>query len=106
VPSRFPRWAHLRVRTGLHTCEAEYRDGDYYGSEVNRAARLMSVAHGGQVGGWGTASRPKRPRRRSAYPDSSDRLKDLRVRVRSAFASNAAAGFMNRIQPKSSPTAM
>ena len=28
----------LRVRMGLHTCEAEYRDGDYYGSEVNRAA--------------------------------------------------------------------
>jgi predicted ATPase len=25
------------------------RDGDYYGSSVNRAARLMSVAHGGQV---------------------------------------------------------
>jgi class 3 adenylate cyclase len=39
----------LRVRTGLHTCEAEYRDGDYYGSEVNRAARLMGVAHGGQI---------------------------------------------------------
>jgi predicted ATPase len=34
---------------GLHTCEAEFRDGDYYGSAVNRAARLMSVAHGGQV---------------------------------------------------------
>jgi len=45
-------WAEtgpLRVRMGIHTCEAEYRDGDYYGSEVNRAARLMSVAHGGQV---------------------------------------------------------
>ena len=39
----------LRVRMGVHTCEAEYRDGDYFGSEVNRAARLMSVAHGGQV---------------------------------------------------------
>jgi predicted ATPase/class 3 adenylate cyclase len=46
----------LRVRMGLHTCEAEYRDGDYYGSEVNRAARLMSVAHGGQVVvSWATA---------------------------------------------------
>ena len=30
----------LRVRMGLHTCEAELRDGDYYGSAVNRAARL------------------------------------------------------------------
>ena len=39
----------LRVRMGVHTCEVEYRDGDYYGSEVNRAARLMSVAHGGQI---------------------------------------------------------
>jgi predicted ATPase/class 3 adenylate cyclase len=39
----------LRVRMGAHTCEAELRDGDYYGSGVNRAARLMSVAHGGQI---------------------------------------------------------
>ena len=39
----------LRVRMGLHTCQVEMRDGDYYGSGVNRAARLMSVAHGGQV---------------------------------------------------------
>ena len=39
----------LRVRIGVHTCEAEERDGDYFGSEVNRAARLMSVAHGGQI---------------------------------------------------------
>jgi predicted ATPase/class 3 adenylate cyclase len=39
----------LRVRMGLHTCQVEIRDGDYYGSGVNRAARLMSVAHGGQV---------------------------------------------------------
>ncbi|MSO80016.1 MAG: adenylate/guanylate cyclase domain-containing protein, partial [Acidimicrobiia bacterium] len=39
----------LTVRVGVHTCEAEARDGDYYGSGVNRAARLMGVAHGGQV---------------------------------------------------------
>jgi predicted ATPase/class 3 adenylate cyclase len=39
----------LRVRMGIHTCEAQHRDGDYYGSEVNRAARLMSVAHGDQI---------------------------------------------------------
>jgi class 3 adenylate cyclase len=39
----------LRVRMGVHTCEAECRDRDYFGSEVNRAARLMGVAHGGQV---------------------------------------------------------
>ena len=39
----------LLVRMGLHTCEAELRDGDYYGSAVNRAARLMATAHGGQI---------------------------------------------------------
>ena len=39
----------LRVRMGIHSGPAELRDGDYYGTAVNRAARLMSVAHGGQV---------------------------------------------------------
>ncbi len=39
----------VRVRMGIHTGEAEVRDGDYSGSAVNRAARLMSVAHGGQI---------------------------------------------------------
>jgi predicted ATPase/class 3 adenylate cyclase len=39
----------LEVRMGVHTGETELRDGDYYGSAANRAARLMSVAHGGQV---------------------------------------------------------
>ncbi|HXY91424.1 MAG TPA: adenylate/guanylate cyclase domain-containing protein [Acidimicrobiia bacterium] len=39
----------LRVRMGVHTGRAELRGDDYYGPAVNRAARLMSVAHGGQV---------------------------------------------------------
>lgn len=39
----------LRVRMGIHTGQAAVRDGDYYGTAVNRAARLMSVANGGQV---------------------------------------------------------
>jgi predicted ATPase/class 3 adenylate cyclase len=39
----------LRVRAGIHTGSAELRDGDYYGTAVNRAARIMSVAHGGQI---------------------------------------------------------
>jgi predicted ATPase/class 3 adenylate cyclase len=39
----------LRVRIGIHTGPAEARDGDYYGTTVNKAARLMSVAHGGQI---------------------------------------------------------
>ena len=39
------------------------------------------------------------------YPDSSERLNDLAVRVRSLLASSAATGFINRIKPKSSPSA-
>ena len=39
----------LRVRMGLHTGDAVARDGDYYGPATNRAARVMSSAHGGQV---------------------------------------------------------
>ena len=39
----------LRVRMGLHTGVAEERGGDYFGSVLNRAARLMAVAHPGQV---------------------------------------------------------
>ena len=39
----------LPVRMGLHTGEAELREGDYFGSTLNRCARLMGVAHGGQI---------------------------------------------------------
>lgn len=41
--------APLRVRIGLHTGSAEWRAGDYYGSTVNRCARIRGLAHGGQV---------------------------------------------------------
>lgn len=39
----------LRIRIALHTGEVELRDGDYFGRAVNRAARLRSVADGGQI---------------------------------------------------------
>ena len=45
----WPGAAPLRVRMGLHTGEAAERDGDYFGTAVNRAARLMATANGGQV---------------------------------------------------------
>ncbi len=41
--------AVIRVRMGLHCGEAEERDGDYFGTAVNRAARVMAAGHGGQV---------------------------------------------------------
>jgi predicted ATPase/class 3 adenylate cyclase len=39
----------LRVRCGIHVGVSERRENDYFGPAVNRAARIMSVAHGGQV---------------------------------------------------------
>ncbi len=39
----------LKVRMALHTGAAEERDGDYFGPPLNRVARLLSAAHGGQV---------------------------------------------------------
>jgi predicted ATPase/class 3 adenylate cyclase len=44
----WPEDATIRVRIGVHTGEVAERDGDYFGTAVNRAARLMAVAHGGQ----------------------------------------------------------
>ncbi|MDX2378933.1 MAG: adenylate/guanylate cyclase domain-containing protein [Acidimicrobiia bacterium] len=45
----WPDAVPISVRIGLHTGEAQERGGDYFGTAVNRAARLMSVAHGGQI---------------------------------------------------------
>ena len=39
----------LRIRMGIHTGEAELRDSDYYGGTLNRASRIMSIGHGGQI---------------------------------------------------------
>ena len=42
--------SHTRARAHrLHTSSAQLRTGDYYGSVVNRFARLRALAHGGQV---------------------------------------------------------
>jgi predicted ATPase/class 3 adenylate cyclase len=39
----------LRIRCGMHAGVEARRDNDFFGNAVNRAARIMSVAHGGQV---------------------------------------------------------
>lgn len=39
----------LPIRIGVHCGTANHRDNDYFGPTVNRAARIMSVGHGGQI---------------------------------------------------------
>ena len=43
------RELQLPVRMGLATGEAELRDSDYFGTVLNRAARVMATGHGGQI---------------------------------------------------------
>jgi len=45
----WPTSRPIVVRMGLHAGVCEERDGDYFGPAVNRAARLLTVASGGQV---------------------------------------------------------
>jgi predicted ATPase/class 3 adenylate cyclase len=45
----WPTGTDVRIRIGLHSGEAEMREGNYYGSSVSRTARLRALAWGGQV---------------------------------------------------------
>jgi predicted ATPase/class 3 adenylate cyclase len=49
LEEQWPETGRLRARMALHTGATEERDGDYFGPPVNRVARLLSAAHGGQV---------------------------------------------------------
>jgi TolB-like protein/class 3 adenylate cyclase len=46
---RWPESAKIRVRMALHTGAVEIRDSDYFGSPLNRVARLLAAGHGGQT---------------------------------------------------------
>ncbi len=39
----------IQVRMGIHTGRSEERAGNYFGPDVNRGARVMSAANGGQI---------------------------------------------------------
>lgn len=39
----------LKVRMGLHTGISQEREGDFYGLDVNLAARIMGLGYGGQI---------------------------------------------------------
>jgi predicted ATPase len=72
----------LRVRCGLHAGVEEHRDRDFFGPEVNRAARLMSIAHGGQILVSQTVAsllRDRLPRGVTLRDLGSVRLRDLSV---------------------------
>jgi predicted ATPase/class 3 adenylate cyclase len=45
----WPEQVPIRVRIGLHSGVCQQRDGDYFGPPLNRVARLLGTAHGGQV---------------------------------------------------------
>ncbi|MDQ2693739.1 MAG: adenylate/guanylate cyclase domain-containing protein, partial [Chloroflexota bacterium] len=71
---------NLTVRMGLHTGEAELRGNDYYGQVLNRAARIMSVAHGGQIvlsGITTEVTRDHLPANTGVYDLGEHFLKDL-----------------------------
>lgn len=70
----------LRVRMGLHTGEADLREGDYYGAAVNRCARIRAAGHGGQVLLSATTTRLVRetlPASASLLDLGEHRLRDL-----------------------------
>jgi adenylate cyclase len=57
-PASLSRWAvellerlpeRPRPRVGIHYAEAVYRDGDYFGTHVNLAHRVVGRAHAGEV---------------------------------------------------------
>ena len=70
----------LRVRMALHAGESDERGGDYFGPTVNRVARLLSAAHGGQVVVSGVVADmlgKQLPEGASLRALGSHRLKDL-----------------------------
>jgi predicted ATPase/class 3 adenylate cyclase len=76
----WPENVTIIVRMALHTGAAEVRDNDYFGQPLNRAARLLSAGHGGQV----LLSLPTKELTRDALPPAASlqtmgehRLRDL-----------------------------
>ncbi len=46
---RWPPPVLIRIRAGVHTGEIELRDGVYFGTTINKAARVRGHADGGQI---------------------------------------------------------
>ena len=75
---RWPAEVAISARMGVHTGEAEERDGDYYGTSVNRAARIMAIGHGDQILVSDAAAAVLRDERSITLRDLGEhRLRDL-----------------------------
>ena len=68
----WPAEAQVSVRVGLHSGEAHIAGDDYGGFDVNRAARIAAVGHGGQI----VLSDPTRALVEANLPDGAA-LRDL-----------------------------
>lgn len=69
------------VRIAIHAGEADERDGDYFGTSVNRVSRLLALGHGGQILLSQTArdlTRDDLPSDVTLHDLGEHRLKDLR----------------------------
>ena len=126
----WPEETPIRLRVAVYTGEAEQRDGDFYGTTVNRAARVRSLGFGGQVllgedtarAVWdrlpdGTALVDLGPRalKDLAEPERVFELRLIDANVppeplSDADASNAlwaerllASGFVNRVEARRDP---
>ena len=70
----------ISVRIGLHTGDVQERDANYFGPPLNRCARLMGAAHGGQVllsGVTATLAGDRLPGGSSLRDLGEHRLRDL-----------------------------
>ncbi|MGD9891205.1 MAG: adenylate/guanylate cyclase domain-containing protein, partial [Dehalococcoidia bacterium] len=106
------RWmgaAPLRVRMALHTGEADIRDGDYFGPALARVARLLAVAHGGQIlltGSVEALTHDRLPAHVSLRDLGEHRLRDLtrRERIFQLAASGIPPDFPTIRTPAARPT--
>ncbi len=76
----FPGTDGFKVRMAVHAGPVETRGGDYYGQGINRAARLLFVAYGGQVLISGTIAdmlQGKLPPQSSLFDLGRHRFRDL-----------------------------
>jgi predicted ATPase/class 3 adenylate cyclase len=89
----------LKMRCGLHAGVAEERDSDYFGGTVNRAARIMAAAHGGQV----LLSQAVVNLARERFPVGTDVLHLGRVRLRDLAAPEDVWQLLHTDLPRTFP---